>query len=526
MSGTAWKSDSPMLPAGKTEHAVAGIRIAKNVATNWAWVGLVAIAGFIVPPLINSQLGKDILGIWDFGWALVMYIALLSMGVTSAVNRYVAKFRAGRQWRSLSVTLSSSLALLATSSVLGLAAACALAAFVPRWLPGLTSDGIFTARAVILILCGSAALQLPAHVFNGVITGFERFDLLNATRLVCDLGVLIAMVALLLSGFGLVALALASLLGEVAGGLARISVARRLCPQLRLSPRLCRRRTMAELLRFGGKTIVHETARGGLYQINAIVLAVFVGPAALAVYARQRALVMLLTRLLKQYAQVFTPTSSDLHARGDLSALRHLAITSAKYGFYIALPAVLFLALMGGPLLHVWMGSDYEAPTILTVLTMGHLAVLPQMGLFSILIGMGRHGVPAAVDVVALFVSAALTWSLLSSGVDSLLSAALGLALPFALSGGVVLPLYACRVLGLSPWRYLREVLPGPLLASIPCAGSLLAARAFIDADPAFVLLAGTLVAATVTTTIYWRWVLPPQLREAFIKRLSGHSDA
>lgn len=513
------RSDSPMPTVAKTDHDAARMGIAKNVATNWAWVGLVAIAGFIVPPLINRELGRDVLGIWDFGWALVMYVALLSMSVASAVTRYVAKFRARRQWRSLSVAVCSSLALMAAGSVLGLAVACALAAVVPRWLPGLTPDGIFTARAVILILCASAALQLPSQVFNGMITGFERFDLLNAIRLLHDLGVLIAMVALLMSGFGVVALALASLLGEVAGGLAKIYVSRRLCPQLRLSPGLCHRHMMAELLSFGGRGTVHAVARSGLYQINAIVLAIFVAPSALAVYARQRAVVMILTRFLNQYAQVFVPTSSALHALGDFPAVRHLAITSAKYGFYVTLPAVLFLASMGGPLLHLWMGSDYEAPAVLTVLAIGHLAVVPQTSLFTILMGLGRHGVPAAAEVLALFVSTVLTWLLLNSGVDSLLSAALGLAVPFALSGGVVLPLYACRVLGISPWRYLREAVPGPILASVPCAAALLAARVFVDGPPAVVLLAGTTAAATVTTAIYWRWVLPPQLKASLIHR-------
>src|SRR5690606_35404975 len=100
----------------------------------------------------------------------------------------------------------SSLALLLACAALGLLVAAGLAAAAPRLLAGHAPQVVDTAGWTILLLCGSAAVQLPAGVFNGVITGHERFDVLNGIRIARDLLGLGAMLALLLGGFGLVAL--------------------------------------------------------------------------------------------------------------------------------------------------------------------------------------------------------------------------------------------------------------------------------------------------------------------------------
>ena len=87
-----------------------------------------------------------------------------------------------------------------------------------------------------------------------------------------------------------------------------------LCPQLRISARVLRWVRVREVLTFGGKTVLQGVARSGLYQISGLIVAYFLGAGVLAVYARQRALIMVGNRLLNQYGNVFTPSSSALAA--------------------------------------------------------------------------------------------------------------------------------------------------------------------------------------------------------------------
>lgn len=487
--------------------------MARNVLANWAGYVLVLIAGFVQPRLIDHHQGQELLGVWDFAWSLAFYVSLLALGVTAAVQRYVARHRSVADWAALNTTVNSCLAILCGSALLGMIAAGGLAFAVPWLLPQASAATVSTARWVVLILAASAALQFPGGVFTAVITGYDRFVTLNIIRGIRDGVVLLAMVGLLLGGFGVVALAIAELLAETACSIAKVLVARRLCPTLQLSPRWCRRDVAKEMLVFGGKTVTQDLARGGLYQANSLITGYFLGPAALAVFARPRSLVMHLMRFIKQYAHVFIPSSSAFHAVGDTASLRRLLITSSKYGFYGTLPAAVIMMVCGGPLLELWMGGDYSVPLVLAVLTAGHVCAVPQMGVSMILLGMGKHGFPALLELVATALGVVL--ALIGVGVlkGGLPAAALAVALPIAVNGGIVIPLYACRLVDLSPRRYWREVLPGPLLANLPLAGLLTACQIVLAGKPKTALAWGLALGGAITAVVYWRWVLPSSIK-------------
>lgn len=500
-------------------------RLARNVLANWIWYALVVVSGFVLPRFIDREQGQALLGVWDLGWSLVFYVSLLALGVSAAVQRYVARFRAVAAWDELNSIINSSLALLTGSALLGLILAAGLAVGVRYLLPEADAGTLEIARWVVMLLCTCAALQIPGAVFNAVITGYERYDVLNLIRGVRDLLVIVSLLTLLLAGFGLVALAAVVLAGELLGDVAKFVAAGRLCPTLRISPALCQRSTAREMIAFGGKAALQDLARTGIYQANSILVAFYLGPATLAIYARQRALVMHLLRFVKQYAQVFVPTSSTLDAQQDTAALRHLLIQSSKYGLYVTLPIVLILVILGGPLLQIWMGADYQAPVVLAVLALAHLLAVPQLAVYALLLGMGRHGRPAVYELLAAVVSVAAGIVILGPLDGGMLGAALALALPIGLNSGIVVPLYACRCLNLSPRSYIQSVVPGPVLASVPLAACLLLARWSAAGDPLVTLGLGLGTGGLVTAAVYWRWVVPEPMA-ARVRRMLGQRSS
>jgi hypothetical protein len=93
-----------------------------------------------------------------------------------------------------------------------------------------------------------------------------------------------------------------------------------------------------------------------------------------------------------------------------------------------------------------------------------------------------------------------------------LTAAAATLAIPVAISTGVLTPVYACRALGLPVRRYLREVWPRPLLLVLPAALILVAAR-LLAGPPVGQLTLGVGLAGILTAGLYWRWALPAEWR-------------
>ncbi len=503
-----------------------------NTLTNMIWYVFVLIQGFVLPRLISDHLGRDLLGVWDLGWTLVFYTNLLALGTRGAVSRYVARHRVTGDWPSMNEMVNSSLVLLFMGCAIGLAAAGAFCYFVPYFMTDASPDTIRDARWVVLLLSTSAALQLPGGVFNAVITGCERFDLLNIMRGVRDIGVLVVSAALLYMGYGLVTIAALVLAAEFAGDVSKLLLAHRLCPSLSISPRHFRWSAAREMLAFGGKTVVRNLSRGGTYQFNSLMVSAYLGPAALAVFARQRAPVSHAMKFMTQYAQVFIPKSSALDAGGDNAALQRLLILTTKYGFYLTLPIIALLLVMGTPLMTVWMGPDYIAPAALAIFTISHALLVPQQGAYSILMGINRHGRISYYELASLLLSLALGVILMGPMEMGITGAAIAVSVPLALSNGIWMPYYTCRMLNLSFIRYVRESMPGPLMASIPCFAALYVARWSIPDSPGRSLLLGLALMTMVMLPIYWFGVMPAALRgrifgrvESLLGRTSGSPE-
>lgn len=497
--------------------------LAFSVAANWAWYFIVLVVGFLLPRLIDTHQGQQLLGIWDLGWSLAMWVSLLSLSVTAAVNRYVARYRAIEDWNALNESFNSCLVLLLAATLLGILTGVALAYALPYIVSDSAAETITTGRWVVLLLSGSVAVEILGGAFNGVITGYERYDILNYIRIIRDVLIFAVMAVLLLAGFGLVAVAATRLVGDALGNFVKFFASRRICPPLRISPSLSRAPIAKEMLGFGAKAAAQNLARAAMYQGNSLIVAHFLGLGVLAVYSRQRSLVMHMMRFIKQYAQVFIPRSSVLHAKGDFEALRSLAVLSSRYALYATLPIVAGLLVTGGPLLEAWMGAEYKAPLVLTILVVGHVVIGIHQTMFMIAMGIAQHARPAWFDLGTAVVSVMLGLLLVGWFKLGMMGAAIAVSVPNLIGGGLLVPWYTCTTLDMPFGRYLTRVCSGPLCAMIPIAGSLAVVRIAFAGRPLLCVCVSAVVGIGVTAILYWVLVIPASYKSKFrLDRFAG----
>jgi O-antigen/teichoic acid export membrane protein len=176
-------------------------------------------------------------------------------------------------------------------------------------------------------------------------------------------------------------------------------------------------------------------------------------------------------------------------------------------------PMTIVFLVMGAPIVRVWMGSTYEAPVVLGILAVGHLVAGTQASVYSVLMGMSRHGRPAIYELATTAVGGVLALVLLGPLHCGLIGGAIAIALPVALGRGLLLNCLACRVFDLPFGPYILHVSRGPLLAAIPLAICLLGARWVFSEHPLPALAFGLGSGTIVTVCVYWRWVVPAHLR-------------
>ena len=484
-----------------------------NVFANGTGQVVTTISGFVLPRLINDSIGPAELGVWDFGWSMRSIIAISALGMGSSAGHYVSRFRATGEWEALNCVLSAMLGLLFGTALLAVVVTSTIVCLTPRLMQGEEGTLIVAAQWMVSAMGAASVLQMVTIVYGGVLVGCRRFDLFNLVEIVADIGVVVGVIISLYAGWGLYGMA-ASVGGrQIMDLIAKRHLSHRLCPELHLRPRWTDWTRMREVAGYGSKTLTDSVATIIQGQVIVALVLFYHDMAAVAVFARSVALIRITTRFVMGFARILVPKAGEAHELGDKAALKHLLVEGTRVSIFLALPVVVLLVVMGGPILRLWMGGDYADPTVLIILVMGYLPFFAQRGTWHVLLGVGAHGLPALASLVGAVATVALSFLFLGVADSGLPGAALAVALPIGLVNLLVLPYAGCRAVGIAPSRYWLDSLRGPVVTVLPFGAVLLASRLVFADRPLLALLAGLLVGGPVLLITYWRFVLPSGLK-------------
>jgi len=495
-------------------------RLVSSVIFNWGGHFVFVIAGFIMPRMIDRRLGQELLGVWDFAWSIVSYFGLVQIGVASSVNRYVARYRMTGDISALNGIVSSASFAMTISGVLVLGLTIAVSLLIPQLFGVRLGENVREAQWVVFFLGTSMAIGVASGTYNGILTGCHQWRLRNIIESGWHAASISGMIIALLMGKGLWILSLVYLMGTALACATRISFAYRVCEGLRIHLSLVRLETIRKLLAFGGKTLVPSVSQMLLNQTTSILILAYLGPAALALYARPMALIRHTQIFVKGVAMTMTPTISSLHSTGNMEEIRTLVVTSIRYSFCLALPIVLVLVIFGGTIIELWMGPRYANALIPMILAAGFLARLGQTPILNVLAGMNAHGRLGIAEFITSLCSVGLIVIVLGSLRWKLAGVAVAVTLPVTLINTTYLPLLICRLVGLDTKRYFLSAVVGPVIHVLPFAVCLVVARIVFRTQPLAGLAWGGVTGSTILMVSYWKYAIPKSVRTKLIERL------
>jgi len=512
-------TDVPANLGSAAEEDLTGRKsLSRNVLASWAGHFVFIAAGFVLPRAIDRHLGAELLGVWSFAWSLVTYLSLVQAGIGSAVNRYIARYRATGDIASVNCAVSSVFCvhLICGGIVLLLASVAAL--LLPILFAARLKEHIADAQGIVFILGISLGLQIVFASFTGVITGCHRWALHNAIKSGLHGLSVAAMVISLSLGGGLVMLALVSAAGLLLADLVRVVAAHRVCKGLQVRFRHARLSMATKMIRYGAKTLTASIAKLLSNQTTRVLVISFLGLAPLAYFSCPSALILHTATMVSKLSIVLTPTASAVHKGGSQADLQSLLVRSARYSLYVSLPVVLLLAVFGDTILDAWMGPDYANWPLIVVLAVGSIPMLSQMPALSLLAGMNAHGRPGLAVLLAACLSAGFAALVLGPLHGGLTAAAAAILLPQAFVHGVYVPIRACHLLRLPLARYYWRTARGPLSCLLPFAACLVCARLTLGQMPVVALLVAVLAGGMVLFGLYWRYVVPSALKIAALR--------
>ena len=514
MVGQSQHNASHPSQAEKTSEDLTGRdRLVSNVFFSWLAHFVFIIAGFVMPRMIDQKLGQEMLGVWDYAWSLVTYFSLVQMGITSSVNRYVARYRAAGNIAGMNEIVSSASCVLGLGGMLVLGLTIALSLLLPQLFGDRLGENMHDAQWVVFFLGASMSVEIAFSTFGSMLTGCHRWKLHNIIRGGWHAATIAGMILALFLGGSLVSLAVIFLVGLVLAYGTRVLAVHFVFESLRLRPSLIRWKTIKKLFVFGGKTLIPSVSDMLLVQTVNILVVLHLGPAMLALFARPRSLIRHIHTLVKKMAMTLTPTTSSLQSAGDTDGIQVLLVKSVKYSLYMVLPMTLMLMVFGGPVLQFWMGVRYANGLVPAILAAGYLTNSAQMPVVAVLMGMDAHGRFGIAYFVASLCSVGMVLLGLRYLGWGLAGTAIALTLPLTILNVVYLPLLICRRVGLGLKQYLLSVAVEPTVHVMPFVICLIVARLVFRAEPLTGLLWGVAIGGPVLLTLYWRYVLPDRIK-------------
>jgi O-antigen/teichoic acid export membrane protein len=451
-------------PAGEVFHPEERplVTVARNVSTIYVAVLVDSVLGLVMLPFNVTHLGTAAYGLWVLTASVTVHFSLLNLGYGGALVKFVARYRAHRNAQALNEIASTVFFVFALAGCVAYGVG-ALIAFNLDTLFRLTPEEAETGKRVLLIISVYVALNFPFSVFGGVVTGFQRQHVNGVVAIVSSVLVAAVNVAVLLAGFGLVSLVLATTVVRVLIYFVYAANAYRCFPSLRLSPALFRWNRLKEVTGFSMYLSVIDWSYKLNYQVDQIVVGAFLGVAPVAVWSVADRIIAATQNLTNQLNGVLFPVVVDCDAAERKERLHQILLEGTRLSLATVLPVATALVVLADPLVRAWVGTAKpELLDSVPVLQILAVVVAIRVGngtAATVLKGAGQHRMLAGVNLATAMANIAL--SILLVRVWGLTGVAVGTLVPIAFAAFVIVQPAACRRVGL-PLRtaLMRSVVP------------------------------------------------------------------
>jgi O-antigen/teichoic acid export membrane protein len=482
------------------------VRVMSNVLANWGSYFMGTLVGFLMMPFVVHHLGDVRYGIWILIINFTGYLGLLDFGISSSIVKYVAEFKGKKDATGLNEVCSTAFYFYLISGVLAFLLTIIIALyFIPFFKIPIAQ--LSEARYVTIIVGLDIGLSLPAGFFYGYMRGIQRYDLLAIMSMSILLISSAFIVIFLLSGYGLITLALINFGSSIVSSVIVISYVYRINRNLKLRIRLIKKENIRLISGYSLFMFLYFGALRIIFAAGSLIIGYFLTAAAVTYYAIPQRLVQSV-RILIMATAVVLPTVSHLNATGEIEKIQKLLINGTKYALMIALPVGASYVIIGKEFISLWFNTKYSLVCypVLAVLTFGIIAHVCHFAPVQVLQGLASHKTAAYMSISEAIVNIVLSIFLVHT--YGIVGVAIGTAIPMIITNSIVIPLYSCRIVGISWFHFLSEAYVKPLLCAFVFAISLYTILKFIPVTTWFAFASALSAPIVIYCSFAWLFCL------------------
>jgi len=329
------------------------------------------------------------------------------LGVTSALIKYIAQYRAEKKTAEIRTLVRSGLLL---NSSVG-----ALLSLITFLLAGPLATRVFHQPELkMLIEVASATLLANSLVVTSrsIFVGFERMEFHSLTVIIHSLLKSLLAPLLVLLGYGAVGATLGNTAPVILTGIIGLAivVAAFLRDSAQGEGTLSHVQASKLLLSYGYPLFLSSLFTGGLSQFYNFLMAIYVAASAIGNYQAAINFSVLITFLTMPIATTLFPLFSKLDFR-EGSMLRLVFQNSVKYAALLIVPLTAALIVLSHPIVRIIYGNSYRlAPLFLRIYVINFLFVgLGNICVANLLNGQGKTKVTFMMNLINLCIGLPLS---------------------------------------------------------------------------------------------------------------------
>ena len=332
-------------------------------------IALQVIIGFLYVPILLHFIGKSEYGLYQLMGSLIAYFSIMDFGLSAAVIRFYAKYKALKDSIGMENILAISVRGYGTVTVLALAIGFVCYGFLDVIFAGsMAVSEVNEAKQIFLLLLLNIVTTLSTMVFRSVINAHERFFFLKGMETI-QLVLQPILVVLVLqrhpSAFSVAAVQ--TVLNLVLSG-ARVYY----CfhdLHVKIHFHYWNHELFSEFKKLALSVFAVSLIDQVLWKTNQIILGIISGTTAVAVYSIASLIYMNYMALSTAISGVYLPHVTGMVARKEpISNLSELFIQIGRWQYYLlALVATGFI-IFGKQFIALWAGPGFEDSYFITLL--------------------------------------------------------------------------------------------------------------------------------------------------------------
>ena len=490
------------------------------------------LLGNLIPlfytPVMLSLMGQAEYGLYKMGASATSYISLTTLGLASAVNRFLIKERTQGGQEAEENTFGLFYVIFqivaAAALVLGLIISANIGIVYGSTLNSVELRRI---KIVIAVLALNMALGFSATPYTSIVTAHERFIFIQAINILSTVGGPVINLILLHMGYRSIGMAMAALGLNVvvrAAYILYVSRSMKVFPRFRSLPT----KMLRDIFSFSVWIFVSDIV-GRIYDSTDIVIIGATpgyGANSVAVYSIGFIFPTILLSLAQVMPVLFNPTINKMvfTDRSDRELSDMIIRVGRIQAFVVVLICSGFIA-FGRPFIEFYAGPAFkEAYWVAVIIMLPDCIPLVQSAAHSLIRAKNMHRFRSMVYTLIALINVALTILLVKK--LGIIGAAIPTGGAYLLGNGLLMNWYYWKKVHIDIPRFWRSVLPVFAVGALMAALMVFVAK-WIDFYVFWHMLAGILVYTAVYVMILWVFVFDTNEKAVILETLrrSGTKD-